>query len=316
MRELFLGEYIRRERQKQGITQERLCDGICEPITISRMENGKQMPSYSRVRALLQRLGLPDERFYALLSKHESEVKTLEDEIRADVIRFERAAAEERPRIRAAGLQKLQALEALTEPDDRIIRQYIIARRVTLGRPEGPYPPEERLKMLLGALRLTVPDLDLERIDPGLYSMEETTLLNQIAITYSQMGQPQKAADIYRQLLRYVQEHYAEGMSRYAGKLTLIACNYAHELFKVGRYDDALETAELGRKACVEYGHYQFLPIILHLMGECCYRLGDVDGCKEYYRDAYCLYKVIGDEHDRQLLEKDIAEHLGLTFPF
>ncbi len=316
MRELFLGEYIRQERRKQGLTQERLCAGICEPITISRLENGKQMPSYGRVRALLQRLGLPDERFYALLSKHELEIKTLEDEIRADVIRFERASPEDRPRIRAAGLQKLEELEKLTEPDDRLSRQYIIARRVTLGKPDGPYRPEERLELLLDALRLTVPGLDLEALDLGLYSMEETTLLNQIAITYSQLGQPKKAIDIYRQLLRYVQKHYSSGMSRYAGKLTLIACNYAHELFKVGRYDDALEAAELGRKACVEYAHYQFLPIILHLMGECRFRQGDVDRCKEYYRDAYCLYKVIGDEHDRLLLEKDIAEHLGLRFPF
>ena len=316
MREVFLGEYIRQERLKQGITQERLCAGICEPITISRMENGKQMPSYSRVRALLQRLGLPDERFYALLSKHELEVKTLEDEIRADVIRFERASAEDRPRIRAAGLQKLAELEKLTEPDDRLLRQYIIARQVTLGKPDGPYRPEERLELLTDALRLTVPDLDLEELGLGLYSMEETTLLNQIAITYSQMGQPKKAADIYRQLLRYVQKHYSDGMSRYAGKLALIACNYTHELFKAGRYDDALEVAELGRKACVEYAHYQFLPLLLHLMGECYFRQGDADRCKEYYRDAYCLYKVIGDEHDRLLLEKDIADHLGLTFPF
>ncbi len=316
MREVFLGEYIKRERRKQGVTQERLCAGICEPITVSRMENGKQMPSYGRVRAFLQRLGLPDERFYALLSKHESEVKTLEDEIRADVIRFERASPEDRPRIRAAGLQKLEELEKLTEPDDRLVRQYIMGRRVTLGKPDGPYRPEERLELLTDALRLTVPDLDLEEIDLGLYSMEETTLLNQIAITYSQMGQPQKAAEIYRQLLKYVQKHYSYGMSRYAGKITLVACNYAHELFKTGRYDDALQVAELGRRACVEYAHYQFLPILLHLMGECCFRQGDMDRCKEYYRDAYCLYKVIGDDHNRLLLEKDIAEHLGLKFPF
>lgn len=316
MREIFLGEYIKQERRKQGITQEQLCSGICEPITISRMENGKQMPSYSRIRVLLQRLGLPDERFYALLSKHELEIKTLEDEIRADVIRFERASPEDRPRIQAAGLQKLEELEKLSEPDDRIIHQYIIGKRVTLGKPDGPYCPEERLELLMEALRLTVPNLDLEELNLGLYSMEETTLLNQIAITYSQIGQPKKSVDIYRQLLKYVQKHYSYGMSRYAGKFTLVACNYTHELFKVGRYDDALEVAELGRKACVEYAHYQFLPIILHLMGECYFCQGDVNRCKEYYRDAYCLYKVIGDEHNRRLLEKDIAEHLGLKFPF
>lgn len=76
-------EYIRQERLKRGITQEQLCAGICEPITVSRMENGKQTPSYSRICAFLQRLGLPDDRYFALLSKNEMEIKVLQDELRA-----------------------------------------------------------------------------------------------------------------------------------------------------------------------------------------------------------------------------------------
>ena len=147
MKEMFLGEYIKQERLKQKITQEQLCEGICDPITVSRMENGKQMPSYNRIRAFLQRLGLPDKRFFALLSKNEQEIKTLQDEIRADSIRFERAALEDRPHIQAAGLQKLEQLEKLAEPDDRIIRQYIMSERATLGKPDGPYSPEERLNL-------------------------------------------------------------------------------------------------------------------------------------------------------------------------
>ena len=255
MKELFLGEYIKQERIKQGITQEQLCAGICDPITVSRMENGKQTPSYNRICAFLQRLGLPDERFFALLSKNELELKKLQDEIRADSIRFERASPEERPHIRTSGLQKLEKLERLAESDDRIVRQYIMSMRATFGKPDGPYSPEERLELLMDALRLTVPNLDLEEINLGRYSMEETTLLNQVAVAYAQMGQPKKAIDIYRQLLKYVQKHYSDGMSRYAGKFGLVACNYANMLCKVGRYDDALEIAELGRKLCVEYPH-------------------------------------------------------------
>ena len=80
MYEILLGEYIKQERIKQGVTQEKLCEGICESITVSRMENGKQMPAYHRIRAFLQRLGLPDDRYFALLSKNELAIKTLEDD--------------------------------------------------------------------------------------------------------------------------------------------------------------------------------------------------------------------------------------------
>ena len=146
--------------------------------------------------------------------------------------------------------------------------------------------------------------------------MEETTLLNQLAVTYVRMDQPKKAIDIYSQLLKYVQKHYCEGMSWYAGKFALVTHNYTRTLFMVRRYDDALDVAELGRKVCVEYAHYQFLPGLLDLIGGCYFYQGNVEKCKEYYRDAYCLYKVIGNDHDRILLEQTAKERLGLEFPF
>ena len=315
MQELSLGEYIRQERLRQGITQEQLCEGICEPITISRMENGKQTPSYERIRAFLHRLGLPDDRYFALLSPTEMKIRTLQDEICADTIRFYRAAAEDKPMIREEALMKLEALQNLAGADERLIRQYILSIKVSFGKPDRPYSPEEKLDILLEALRTTVPNLDLEEINLGLYTLEETTLLNQIATAYAEMGQPKKAIDIYRQLLKYVQKHYSE-MSRYAGKLSLIAHNYTRRLVQVGHYNDAIEVAELGRKACAEYAHYQSLPGLLHLLGSCYFYKGDQEKCKEYYQCAYHIYKAIGNNSDRLCLEKDAKERLGIEFSF
>lgn len=315
MQEISLGEYIKRERLRQGITQEQLCEGICEPITISRMENGKQTPSYERIRAFLHRLGLPDDRYFALLSPTEMEIRTLQNEIRADMIRFYRAIPEDKPVVRSEGLKKLKKLEDLAGSDERIIRQYILSIKVIFGKPNSPYSPEEKLNILLEALRITVPNLDLEEINLSLYTLEETSLLNQIAAAYAEMGQPKKAIDIYRQLLKYVQKHYSE-MSRYAGNLALIAHNYTHALFLVGHYDDAIEVAELGEKACAEYAHYQFLPGLIHLLGSCYFYKGEHERCREYYHSAYHIYKAVGNDSDRLRLEKDAKSRLGLEFAF
>ena len=48
MKNVFLGEYIKQRRLDLGLTQEQLCDGICEPMTLSRLENGKQTRSEER----------------------------------------------------------------------------------------------------------------------------------------------------------------------------------------------------------------------------------------------------------------------------
>lgn len=81
MKNVFLGEYVKQRRLDLGLTQEQLCYGICEPMTLSRLENGKQTPSRNRINALLQRLGLPDDRYFALLSKNELEMEALQKEI-------------------------------------------------------------------------------------------------------------------------------------------------------------------------------------------------------------------------------------------
>ena len=53
---------------------------------------------------------------------------------------------------------------------------------------------------------------------------------------------------------------YTHELSRYAGRLSLVAHNYARELLLDKRYDEALEMAELGRRTCVEYGAYTAHP--------------------------------------------------------
>lgn len=116
MKEIFLGEVIRQRRIELGLTQEELCEGICEPITISRFEHGRQTPSRNRVRALLFRLGLPDDRYFALLSTQETKISILETEITECNVRFERAFPEDRPSIRKEALEKHHLLNSLITP--------------------------------------------------------------------------------------------------------------------------------------------------------------------------------------------------------
>lgn len=51
MKEVYIGSIIRKRRQELGLTQEQLCRGICETVTLSRIENGKQTPSRSKLNA-------------------------------------------------------------------------------------------------------------------------------------------------------------------------------------------------------------------------------------------------------------------------
>lgn len=302
MQNFFLGDYIKQKRLDLGLTQEQLCDGICEPMTLSRLENGKQTPSRNRINALLQRLSLPDDRYFALLSKNELEMEALQKEIVACNVTEQVAE----------GFEKLAQFEALAAPDDQIAQQFALRSRVLLGRLEGRYTPMEQITLLMQAIRLTVPRFDLENIESFLYTKDEITIINQIGLAYSDDGQNKKAAEIYYQLLRYVRKHFKETITL-IGVLPLVLYNYARVLDLCGRYEEGAELAQECRKACIQYGHYQELPRCLEIEAECRHFMGDVEISKELYYQSYYLCKVVEYQVGLEIVKKEAKEYLNLT---
>lgn len=311
MQTMLIGEYIKKSRMDQGMTQEMLCDGFCAVSTLSRLEGGKVVPSRTLVHALLQRLGLPDSRYFALLGENEAAAEALKDDIRADEIRFSKAAADQRPKIREEAMEKLEELEKLTEEDDRITRQYILSAKATLGGPEGPYSAQERLDMLTEAIRLTVPRLDLEDIGAFRYSINETTTINQIAIAYADAGEREKAIGIYSQLLSYIEAHDRD-LPGFANHFCLVAHNYAIDLVLMERYKEAAALAERGWNLCVTYGDYQFLAGFLAILAECSFFMGEKEKSAGLYHQAYSLYTALRDDKNRENMRREMWEHLGL----
>lgn len=303
MQNFFLGDYIKQKRLDLGLTQEQLCDGICEPMTLSRLENGKQTPSRNRINALLQRLSLPDDRYFALLSKNELEMEALQKEIVACNVTEQVAE----------GFEKLAQFEALAAPDDQIAQQFALRSRVLLGRLEGRYTPMEQITLLMQAIRLTVPRFDLENIESFLYTKDEITIINQIGLAYSDDEQNKKAAEIYYQLLRYVRKHFKETITL-IGVLPLVLYNYARVLDLCGRYEEGAALAKEGQDACIQYGHYQFLSGFLEIYAECCFFLGRTNKSAKAYRQAYYLCELIGNKENLDITRKEAKEYLGLVF--
>lgn len=163
----FLGEVIKRRRLELGLTQEQLCEGICEPITISRLENGKQTPSRNRINALLERLDMPADRYFALLSKNELEIESLQKQITAYNIRFAQSSGEDKTAIRKEALLAHEKLMSIADEDDMLSRQIIIRSKVILGKEDNPYSLSEQKDMLLEAIRVTCPSFDLDEISNG-----------------------------------------------------------------------------------------------------------------------------------------------------
>ena len=313
MQQMFLGEAIKKRRLELGLTQERLCEGICEPITISRLENGKQTPSRNRINALLERLDMPADRYHALLSKNELDIDALQKEITSYNIRFRKATPEEKPELRRLALKAHKELETIIEDDDNLSRQFILRSRVIVGTEDGEYSFEEKKHMLIEAIRMTVPQFDINDIGRGLYTTDEIKIINQIAQVYGTAGEHIEALNIWNQLYKYIKRHF-HNIPLTRANLNMVSFNYAKELTFVKQYQKAIEIAEEGQKVCLDYGHYLSLPSLLAIQAECHHFLGNDMKSKDLYYQAFYLMKVIGHKVNLQVLRKNAKRDLNLEF--
>ena len=307
-------ELIQRRRKDLGWTQEYASEGICEQFTLSRIETGDQNPSYKTVKALLEKLGLPEARYYALLSDDELMLENLQTEAKAQVVRFSQATPEEKPRQREKAMELLRTLQEKAAEDDHLTRQFIIGLEVVLGGPEGPYPLEKQKSMLTEAIRLTVPRFDFSDLGNFFYTKGEIQLIGQLAIAYAEDGQTDKAFPLYHQLLEHIQRQN-QPFEQYVPHLTMVAFNYALALNKESCWEESAEIAQIGRKACVDYGYYQFLPGLLALLANCYSHQGNrVESLECYYR-AYYLYKELNQLDNLAHLRNDARDTLQLELP-
>lgn len=314
MEEFQIGTYIRKRREEIGISQEDLCEGFCSVSTLSRIENNQQNPTRRLTMNLLERLGLPQDRFVAFWGPKDVTISALMRDIPDHLIRHRRASKEDRPRIAQQIREELAKLRAVSDSDDRSIQQFLLVQETQLDGQQGLCGVEERLVTQLEAIRLTCPKFDPEDCLHGRYNMNEFRLINQIANTYSDVGQRKKAIDIYCQLLNNLERNCRE-LTGYPSMFCLIAHNYSIALGRESRYLESIEIAERGRRICTFYGCYQFLPGFLAIKAESTYFLGKKSESRELYLQAYYIYKAFGDEVNLEHIRLEMKEHLDIEMP-
>jgi len=314
MVKISVGDFIRSRRSALGLTQEKLCDGICEPVTISRIETGANMPSPKVLRALMERLGTPNTYYTLPKGADECRLDDLAQEVNLLVNDFQDAATAEKNACRKRALEVLDELESLMSDQDRQTRQLILKNRALLGTEDGPYPPRERRELILQALRLTSPHFDPSDINSLRYTMEETLLINQIAVTYNQEGNRETAISVYRQLLDYLRQNSAQ-LPRYPAQVIMVTFNYALALVHEERYAEAITAMEIGRQTCIKFGKHEMHPGFLALLANCHAHLGHREESETFYHMAYYVYLAFGHLEGIEHLKTDAMDTLNLQLP-
>lgn len=236
-----VGEVIRRTRESMGITQEKLSDGICSVENLSRIETGKVRPNRNTFEKLMERLGRSGEKYLPFVRGEDMETHILRDKVGALIGNCKYEEME-------PFLDKLEEKLDMTDP---INKQYILRVRALADYYLGKTTEKEKRVQLEYALRCTLPDYQDGILPRQILTRIEVFTYCNIAVSYAEEGNLEKAIVMLRQIEKYFQIEKIDSTERAISE-ALALSNLAQCLGRQGRYIEARSVHEKVKKICID----------------------------------------------------------------
>lgn len=237
----MLGTLIRDARERQKFSQEELSYGICTSSTLSRIENGVQMPGKKILEGLLQRLGITDQICDIYHSREELERYEMEQNLVRCLGKKQFAEAERLADLLEDKIQKVQNKEYSRKMED----QYLKFARILIRKHQGE-STQNILRQLLEVIHMTIPDFDGVHIKTRLLTYHEISILNNIGCCYHTIGRKWDAFQLLLELKEYMEKYLLNGQEL-SVKYPMILQNLSSWMGQEGYYEDALELCQIGR---------------------------------------------------------------------
>ena len=231
-----MGEYIKSSiikytRKALGMTQEELAEAICDPVTLSRYENGKLNPT--------------DDNFVRLMKKMGEKADCLLTPLKGEAVRKEKILEEILYAMERKDWEKAECLrQEIEKPDNSFMHypenvQYMKRIEAMVRYEKGEISKSEALSDLLEILKLTFGEIGLDDFwEKRVLREPEFLVLFDIATLYSEMGEIDRSVYIFNKLDQYLRrkDMINDGKPRY-----LVYLEYSNVLGINGYHDESIE---------------------------------------------------------------------------
>ncbi len=197
-----IGEVLRDLRERQKYSQEEVSYGICTPSTLSRIENGLQIPGKKILEGLMQRLGIGGGMGVAYQNREEMERHQLERRLTRSLGRGDFAEVKRLIRLIEENIQKA----VRKDYGLKMVEQYVRFARIMVKKREGE-APEQVLWMLMEVIRMTIPDFDGIHLQDRLLTFHEISILDNIGCAYHDKGDLWSGVRLLFELKEYMEGH-------------------------------------------------------------------------------------------------------------
>lgn len=230
--ELF-GNIIRSRRKVLGMSQEELADGICDPVSISRIEQGKVAPKKQVYQKLLARVGMTGDRYESTIQVERPELLAEADKA---CTLMTLARNEEAEKI-------LDELERKMEGTDKFSMQYVKSTKAAALYNQGKITAQEHSRLQEEALYLTVPRVGLEKMAEWSFSLQEARTTNLLTASYDKDGRREEGIALLEILKRQYEEKPFP-LDYYVACYEVTMLNLGDLLGNAGRYEEAIAASE------------------------------------------------------------------------
>jgi transcriptional regulator with XRE-family HTH domain len=290
---LRIGEIIRENREKRGLSQVKLAEGICEPTTLSRIENGKSNPRRATCSLLLERLGLSPAIIGSLSDEVDLKMIKLKHEINQHLLHERRSEAE----------SLLDEMERIAKKDSVCLQHVEYVRAILLMKEQ----PGEALKALMKTAKKSISDISPQAIADQALTLDEINMLRNIAVCHWRVDEPDTAIEIMYELKGYIEKKAADDENT-AATYTSILYTLSSWVGLQGDVKVALRLCEEGIKHCIEYGTYYSFSGLLYNKGYALVLLNRKKEARKYLQEAYYVYRArgrhVGYEHTKNYAKK------------
>lgn len=302
-----IGELIREARERQKYSQEELCYGICTASTLSRIENGQQVPGKKVLEGLMQRLGTVDRIYNVYANKEERERYELEQQLARSLGNRDYGQAES-----LVSCMEKKIAQSPGKPFCRNMeKQYLAFANVLIQKQKGKNAGWV-LKGLLDAIHMTIPDFDGIHIKSRLLTYHEIAILNNIGCAYHSLGRVMDAVQLLLGLKEYMEIHIL-GSGEMSLKYPMVLQNLSSWLGQEGMFQDALALCQAGIDYCIKYGRLHTFPMLLCNKACALAELGQYDMAKENFLQSIAIFQAVNQQEHAEQVKTYASTHYGIT---
>jgi len=303
MAKYLVGDVIKHWRKQTGLTQEELAFGIMDVGNLSRIENGKAMPTKLHLDALFTKLGInPNSLTTIFMTDKMAELQKITDSL--DYY-LSNKKVDETNRIIA------QLENDSSFMDDKLNVQYILAAKAAnmINMKESP---KTILAILSQALHKPRTEIVEDKLETYFLTKTDFLILEMMAMLYFELGEHGRAITILFGLKKNIEENCVDKIER-GQRYPLIIYNLTRCLGLANRHEEVIKLCVEGKAVCLETGYLKLLPDIA--INEACarYALGDVDACTRLVIDVSHFYRLCERYMDNKIFNEYVKEQFGIT---